>query len=277
MSIDTYTSHTPFEQLTSNNNLFRPSLVKPNFFKLMIVNLQAEGWEIIYHRAHALLAAQIAGHWNFSEKKHRIYETIAAISHHDHLEKEWEDDQLTVAGAPLDFTLERQTSLEQFKQHVEESLYQGRWVALLISKHLCFLNQANQDDPLVAEFLREQHQNQNQWCKELEVQEEDVESSYTYMRWCDRLSLILAQRKLPMGDRKLEITRGPNGKDYWVKRLASGAVQVSPWPFECDRFGISVDACYLSQLKFDSNESLNRALKSAPRKVLTWTLCRTDS
>ncbi|MEH2083331.1 MAG: DUF3891 family protein [Nostoc sp.] len=34
-----------------------------------------------------------------------LYETIAAISHHDDLEKEWEEDILTEAGAPKDFTL----------------------------------------------------------------------------------------------------------------------------------------------------------------------------
>ncbi|TVQ15094.1 MAG: DUF3891 family protein, partial [Leptolyngbya sp. DLM2.Bin27] len=53
----------------------------------MIVNLQSDGWEIIYHRAHALLAAQIAGHWNLSKNTNRLYETIAAIAHHDNLEK----------------------------------------------------------------------------------------------------------------------------------------------------------------------------------------------
>jgi hypothetical protein len=29
----------------------------------MIVNLSKDGWDIIYHRAHALLAAQLAGQW----------------------------------------------------------------------------------------------------------------------------------------------------------------------------------------------------------------------
>jgi len=71
----------------------------------MIVNLQTDGWEIIYHRAHALLAAQIAGYWDICKNSSRLYETIAAISHHDDLEKEWEGNQLTAAGAPLDFTL----------------------------------------------------------------------------------------------------------------------------------------------------------------------------
>ncbi len=71
----------------------------------MIVNATQNGWEIIYHRAHALLAAQLAGQWRRKDAPARLYETIAAISHHDDLEKEWEEDSLTEAGAPKDFTL----------------------------------------------------------------------------------------------------------------------------------------------------------------------------
>ncbi|MGF1457627.1 MAG: DUF3891 family protein [Leptolyngbyaceae cyanobacterium] len=240
----------------------------------MIVNLQNDGWEVIYHRAHALLAAQIAGQWDFSKHEYRIYETIAAIAHHDNLEKEWDGDQLTKVGAPLDFRLERETAIEQLRRHVEESLYQSRWVAMLISMHLCFLHQAQQDDPEMAQFLGEQRQQQAQWQEELGISEAEAERSYTFMRWCDRLSLILSQRQLPAAGRKLEIIQGPEGEDYWVSQWPSGTVRVSPWPFTCDSFTISVEACYLSQLEFESNAALTQALKSAPRKVLSWTLQR---
>ncbi|MDB9526694.1 DUF3891 family protein [Oscillatoria sp. CS-180] len=241
----------------------------------MIVNLQNTGWEIIYHRAHALLAAQIAGHWDLSKKTYRLYETIAAIAHHDNLEKEWEDDQLTEAGAPLDFTLERETALEQLSQHVKESLYQGRWVALLISMHMCFLNQGRQDeDPDVAQFVQAQYRQQAQWRDDLGVSKEEAEAAYTYMRWCDRLSLILCQRQVPMGGRKLEITNGPDGQQYHIVQSESGDLEVAPWPFSCDQFTVTVDACYLSQLKFESNPALTAALQEAPRKTLTWTLNR---
>lgn len=71
----------------------------------MIVNATPNGWEVIYHRAHALLAAQLAGRWRCKDAPVRLYETITAISHHDDLEKEWEEDILTEAGAPKDFML----------------------------------------------------------------------------------------------------------------------------------------------------------------------------
>ena len=239
----------------------------------MIVNLQAEGWEIIYHRAHALLAAQIAGYWDFSKQTYRLYETIAAIAHQDHLEKEWQGNQLTEAGAPLDFTLDNESPVDKLRQHADEALYQGRWVAMLISMHLCFLNQGKgEDDAEMASFLKEQRQRQTQWQTELEITPEDAEAAYTYMRWCDRLSLILSQRQIPAGGRKLEITNGPDGERYSVYELDSGDLSVTPWPFSCEKFTVKVDASYLSQLQFSSNDELIQALKNAPRKSLSWTL-----
>lgn len=239
----------------------------------MIVNLQADGWEVIYHRAHALLAAEIAGYWDFGEKRPYLYQTIAAISHHDDLEQEWEEDQLTEAGAPLDFTLERDTGLEKLRRHVEDSLYRSRWVALLTSMHLCFLSQGKSaEDPEVAAFLQEQYQYQSQWRDELGLSKEETVAAYTFMRWCDRLSLILCQRQIPAGGRQLEITNGPDGQIYTIHQLDSGHLGITPWPFTQDRCELSIEACHLSQLKFDSNDGLRRALKTAPRQILTWTL-----
>lgn len=240
----------------------------------MIVNLETDGWEIIYHRAHALLAAQIAGFWNFAEGSHQLYETIAAIAHHDDLEKEWEDDQLTAAGAPLDFTLERENSIDQLTRHSEEALYKGRWVAMLISMHLCFLNQGKQDDPKVAAFLQDQRQRQAHWRDELGIEKERAERAYRFMRWCDRLSLILCQRQIPMGGRQLEINVGPDEQDYSIYQADSGELHITPWPFSPVRCEVSVDALSLSQLKFDSNQELTSALKEAPRKVLSWTFVK---
>ncbi|MBD2260321.1 DUF3891 family protein [Pseudanabaena sp. FACHB-2040] len=238
----------------------------------MIVNLQDEGWEIIYHRAHALLAAQIAGNWDRSKTPQRIYETLAAISHHDDLEKEWEEDQLTTAGAPLDFTLEREIGLEKMQRHAENALYRGRWVALLTSMHLSFLNEGRRDqDKDLAKFLDQQQQQQAQWREELGVSEKAVESAYYFMRWCDRLSLILCQQQVPEAGRQLEVQIGPDGKHYYVSQLENGSVGVTPWPFNEEKITVNVEASCLSQLKFESNDELRQALKQAPRKLLTWT------
>ncbi|MEX0270629.1 DUF3891 family protein [Leptolyngbyaceae cyanobacterium UHCC 1019] len=237
----------------------------------MIVNLAQDGWEVIYHRAHALLAAQLAGHWRKSNAPKRFYETIAAISHHDDLEKEWEGDELTEAGAPLDFTLGRGDSTEPLQRHLTNARYRGRWVTLLTSKHITYLSQ----DKWGAskewdEFLNEQVKNQEKWIKELGVEKDEVERAYQFMLWCDRLSLILAQKQIPDDQRSLEITSGIDNQRYDIRQLSNGHLTVDPWPFE-EEFTVNVEASCLSELKFKDNEALVKALQSAPIKVLTWT------
>lgn len=238
----------------------------------MIVHLVENGWEIIYHRAHALLAAQIAGYWYKDKVPTRFFETIAAISQHDDLEREWEEDQLTEAGAPLDFTLERESSIEHLQQLIEDALYRGRWVALLTSMHVSFLNQANQGKSKEWDkFLDGLRQQQQQWQEELGIKKEDVAQTYTFMRWCDRLSLILCQRQLPSNERSLEITRGPDGDRYDVKQLGNGQVTVTPWCFSEPTFTVNVEASYVNQTVFEDNQALVEALQNAEIRVLEWT------
>lgn len=97
----------------------------------MIVNTMQNGWEIIYqsNRAHALLAAELARQWQRKDAPAKLYETIAAISHHDDLEKEWEEDILTEAGAPKDFTLsshaDADAGIEKLADLAKNALYRG--------------------------------------------------------------------------------------------------------------------------------------------------------
>lgn len=241
----------------------------------MITNLLENGWEVIYHRAHALLAAQIAGHWRKSDSPERLYETIAAISHHDDLEREWEGEQVTEAGAPLDFTLDSESSIEKLKHLLEDARYRGRWVTLLTSKHISFLQQGQKGkSPEWDQFLEEQEQNQKQWIKELGMKPTEVERAYQFMRWCDRLSLILAQRKIPMAGRAIEITSGIDGQRYDLRELQDGKLTVEPWCFEDKEFTVNVEAAHLKELKYSSTEELVKALQEAPVKVLEWTFVK---
>ena len=231
--------------------------------------MRQDGWEIIYHRAHALLAAQIAAHWNQADSPQRITDTIAAISHHDDLEKEWEKDQLTEAGAPKDFTKEGQTSVENLINHIEEALYRGRWVALLTSMHTCFLNQGSDSEDIIR-FVEEQEKLQKLWQEELGVSQEETQSSYQFMKWCDRLSLILCQQQIPDSNRKLEINDGPNGQKYYITRSEDDYLTVSPWCFSEDKVKVYVETSHLSQVEFQDNAEITEALKNAPRQYKEW-------
>jgi Protein of unknown function (DUF3891) len=241
----------------------------------MIVNLTQDGWETIYHRAHALLAAQLGGQWRRADAPVRLYETLAAICHHDDLEQEWQGGQLTESGAPLDFTLGKvslEESLAKTKQHLEKAMYRGRWVALLTSMHICYLSQANRSESADwRAFLDEQLQIQQRWRDELEITKDEAERAYQFMQWCDRLSLILTQRQVPEDGRALEITHGIDGQRYDLRCLEDGHLTVEPWPFEDDKFTVNVESAKLSQLKYDSDEELVTALKQAPLSCLNWT------
>jgi hypothetical protein len=145
----------------------------------VIVNLVDTGWEIIYHRAHALLAAQIAGNWHTPDDTARLVDTIAAIAHHDDLEREWHGGNLTKAGAPFDFTLDDSLSVPALYQHVEDALYRGRWVALLVSMHMSFLNEGRRGQtPELDQFLDKQIELQTAWRKSLKLDKADAEQAF---------------------------------------------------------------------------------------------------
>lgn len=237
----------------------------------MIVNLIEQGWEIIYHRAHALLAAQIAGYWYTPDDTAHFVDTIAAIAHHDDLEREWHSNHLTKAGAPLDFTLGSSLSVPQLYQHVEEALYRSRWVALLVSMHMSFLNEAKRGQQAeLDEFLDKQQELQASWRRSLKVNKADAEKAYAMMQCCDRLSLILCQRQLPEGERFLEISKGPTGERHDILKRADDTLTVTPWPFKDEAFTVRVDASILKQMEFKNNQELVNALQQATITSLTW-------
>jgi hypothetical protein len=241
----------------------------------MIVNAINEGWEVIYHRAHALLAAQLGGFWKKSEYPIRYNETLGALTHHDDLEKEWEEEnELTDKGAPIDFTLKEidsKASLDDWKKHIHESLYRGRWVTYLTSMHFVNINAVQcKKDFLLNTFAEEQKSYQQQLLEMMNIEESDGRRAYHFFNWCDSLSLILCKNQIPDDGRMLQVSHVSDNNIHFVKKSSDEFVTVIPWPFEDDIFKVCIDSIHLSKVLFNSNDMLRNELKKAPINQKEW-------
>ena len=244
----------------------------------MIVNSTTKGWEVIFQRAHELLAVQLGWQWQPRYRPQRWLETLTAIGDHDNQQDEWQRaEHLSKAGAPLDFS-QKDFSLQQARNVVRVARYKSQYVALLISMHVSYLyEKLRGQSAAIDQLLNEQKENQQQWRKALHLTKEQAESAYRLLHWCDRCSLILCRRQLPEDERRLEIFQGPDGQTHHIwQRSKDGSLGVAPWPFKQKEFDVHVEARQLEQLKFESDEELATALMAASVKELRWTFRQKD-
>lgn len=237
----------------------------------MIVNPSERGWDVIFQRAHALLAGQLAIQWNIRERPTRWTETLAAIIDHDDGQKDWRKGaHLTEAGAPMDFTIPV-FDLEQAKNVVDHARYRSRWIALLISMHASALyEKLRGQNKAIDAFLDEQHGYQTKLRESLQVKKEEAEHAYRLMFLCDACSLILCKEEVPAGGRKLELGEGPGGQSHFIYAKDEFTFSVNPWPFETTRFQVAIELFHLDQLAYKSDHALYEALDRAEIQEKKW-------
>jgi len=239
----------------------------------MIVNSLKNGWEIIYQRSHANLAAILVAAWRTADHVPRWTELIIATAQHDDQEMFWSDsNHLTDIGAPLDFT-QGELNLRQMqaKLVIDNAYRQGLWIALLISRHNSFLYEPMRgEDSRLDAFLDTQRENQKRWRRHLGYKQAQVEEAYTFLRWADRMSLILCRRELPERQRELDVAPDKNGEMIRVMQREDGTLRVTPWIFENDELVVSVEVRRLRQLKFESEAALEEALSNARIEMREW-------
>jgi hypothetical protein len=248
----------------------------------MIVHATRTGWQIIYQRAHALLAGQIALHWRADQRPARWLETIAAIVQHDDGGHEWDGtDLLTPAGVPRDFKLGT-FNPDQPKTLLTYARDQGQYIALLHSMHITTLYK-DIDDSALAALVAEQIEQQRAWRKALKMNKAEADAAYRLLYWCDSFSLILCQRQVPTDGREIEIAQGIDGTIYHVRRQPEtggsdprggeeSTLIVEPWAFEADHFTISIETTEIEGAAFKSDTALREAIHNGRIVPLTWTL-----
>lgn len=239
----------------------------------MIVSQTNTGWQIINQQAHGLLAVQAAVHWQADKRPAHWVETLIALTEHDDGQVPWKGrNHLTVAGAPLHFRI-TEYSVEQCRNMIEISLAKSRWNALLVSMHATYLYEPKRgEDKVLDEFLDQQTGNQTKWRKIYKASKAEAEYAYAFLQWCDALSLILCLDQLPIDERRLEISPGPDRIPYYIhRRNADASLCVDPWPFDVPTFSVHVETFQLTQLAFNDDNELYNAIQNAPVVIKEWT------
>lgn len=244
----------------------------------MIVCHASEGWEVIHQYAHGLLAGQIAEQIDPSHRPPRWVDTLAAIINHDDYQLDFDErSYLDASGAPLDFMQENPSGRERLayiQRLLKNSKRKSGWIALLVSMHTEFIYQdAKADNPAMQSFLKEQAEERKRLRRRYGVTKAEAEAAYLFLRFCDRLSLILCRQEVPSAGRRLEINRAMDNQTYYVRQHPAddAALTVEPWCFAIGEFKVAVDVQLLRQLRFKSNQELEKALAEAEVEVREWT------
>ncbi|TDQ29367.1 DUF3891 family protein [Zeaxanthinibacter enoshimensis] len=237
----------------------------------MIVNHLLEGWEVISHYTHGLLAGKIAMQVKPSFRPAYWEDVLTAIIEHDDYLLDFDKkNYLTDIGTPMDFTQDKRSdsdALAHAELVIENAAQKSQMVALLIGAHLEFLY----GDKIAAHkgfksFFNMVLTERKKQLKLYGWSKDNLEEAYGLMRFCDRASLILCQRQLPARDRKLEINKGLEHHRYFIHG-EPGKVSIEPWPFQESRFELHYETRLLQKASFRSNKQLAKAVEKAPIKL----------
>lgn len=235
----------------------------------MIVNYTDKGWLIVTQRSHGLLAAQICAHWKKSNQPKRWVETLIATAEHDDVYNEFEDDNLlTENGGPKNFAMTT-FRVDYASKLIDMALTKGRYIGLLVARHLQFLHG---NDPLAKRFCADLKEKEGLWIKEAQTIPQEINASYALLEFCDAFSLLICQGMVQPEQRKIEISNGPDGVAYELRSNEDGVLMVEPWPFEVPEFKLSFECRVIEQLSFRNVEAFRKVAKGCPVKLQEITL-----
>ena len=230
----------------------------------MIVNYTESGWEIITQRAHGLLAAQICAHWKEKPLPERWVETLISTAEHDDVYNEFEnDDLLNDKGGPVNF------SATEFRRDYCETLIKmaetkSVYIALLVSQHIQFVHGEDSKGDSFCKQLRDQ---EKEWFKISGLNRKEVGRAYELLQFCDAFSLLICQRLVQPENRKIEISKGPDGVAYEMCSNGSQQLTISPWPFDCREFTVSFEHRALDALSFKNIEQFRNSVAKAKVQI----------
>lgn len=244
----------------------------------MIINQHLKGWEVVSHYTHGLLAGKIAVQLKTKFRPEYWEDVLTAIiEHDDHLLDFDEKNYLTEANTPLDFTLDERSEDDacEHARRVYHSAYQkSQMVALLVGKHLEFLygiHTKNHSD--FKHFFDTVYNDRKLQLKLYGWKKKKLNTAYDLMRFCDRCSLIICQKLVPQGGRKIEINKSIGGKRYFMSKREE-TIHITPWPFNNEKIQLCYEYRILEQPAFRDNHELASVISEAPVQLSQITFLR---
>ena len=228
----------------------------------MIVAEFEKGWEIYFHKAHALLAMDIGlsiDHKYWPKRKY-LAAGLESIGEHDNGQPRWHQrDNLTEKGTPLDYRDREEVDLKQAKIVVKQMQYKSSFVAIMVSLHCHNLYQKS-TDPDVQEFLAEQIHLREQYMVHLDMDSKTIGQSYEFLRFCDDLSLALCQKEFLQSE---EIPIEPITGEEQILFIArpDGSFTISPWIFFEEELVFPIEYYQTSKKFFSSDEELKNDVR----------------
>jgi len=241
----------------------------------MIVNRNKNGLSIIYHAAHGLLAGKIANQIDCKYRPEPWFESLVAVTEHDDRQLNFEEKSyLSEVGIPLDFTEEQPTIheiLKRMKQVIISTKNKSSWTRLLVSYHIEFLyGKLQSESKKISSFFKTESIARKAIHELYDCSDKKARESYEFLRFCDRLSLILCHNKVPEQGRKLEINRSISNKRFFIYKLENDTLSVKPWLFEADSFKLSVEKRSMDYSYFSSEQEFETTLNNCSPTLLKW-------
>lgn len=229
----------------------------------MIVTYTDSGFEIVLQRHHGKLAGILLNQLEWLKTDPFKFDVLLATAEHDDAYNEFEvEGVISRLKGPKDFKMEsfnRGRCDALLKKGFTKSLY----LALLMSHHIQFLYAEESKES--AAYCKSLQLLQQKWAKELGLKMDKVQTNYNILQWCNALSLILCQSQIPPEGRKLEISKGPQSRSYFIfSQPDDNRVSVDPWPFVDDDFELNLEFRVLPSLAYESDNTVRRALWDAP-------------
>jgi len=240
----------------------------------MIVNTADDHFEIIYQRAHGMLAAKIAEQMDHTLRPPADYwlETLVAIADHDDGRRSWESDfHLNEKGYPKDFT-EFKFDEQQAARVVSTAECKSRWVAMLVSKHLVELYGDMEE---AKDLMQQQYSLQAKIQQHLPFSEEAAQMYYRLLKWSDELSLRICKYQIPAKGEKEFLEILPDGSKSFITHLEDKSV--APWIFQKDKVVFEVEKRIIEKRVYSSDQDLQDTLNNTPVSISSYKFIKEDA